>query len=275
MKINTLFVSLILLTACNDSTNTTNNDRQKQNTDLIFKDSLGHTISLEDLNAANGKLNFELKEDKKINPEAQALHNEARTLGQSGNYDQSIKKLNEAIKIQPDWAYPYYDLAYTYLLKSDFEKAVKFYQKTDSLEPKGFFTAKTALYALQGEEIGKFPKGIYLSYLQIEWTESLAKKMEIARTLTEKFPDFAPAWKELSVLLDNKEERMKAIEKGLSKHPDAETEGILLINKAVILSNSGKTEEVKQILGKMIFSEKTTLSTLQLAKLTLKSIVEH
>lgn len=212
--------------------------------------------------------------NQNINPRAQNLHQEARELGQAGKYDLSVAKLEEAIKIQPDWAYPNYDLAYTYLLQGDFENALKFYKKTDELEPKGFFTTKTALYSLEGERAGKFPKGIYIAYMQIEWANDSNKKLEIAKAITEKVPDFAPAWKELSVLLNDKIEKLKAIEQGLLKNPDAETKGILEINKAILINESGKSEEAKEILGKIVFSPDSTISNIALAKFTLKSIMK-
>jgi len=242
--------------------------------DIIFKDSLGHSLTRNDLVNATGKVDYEITGDKKIDPKAQMLHQEARALGQAGKYDSSIEKLNEAIKIQPTWAYPIYDLAFTYLLKGDVENALIFYRKTDELEPKGFFTAKTAIYSLEGEKAGKFPKGTYTSYLQIEWADEKSKKLEIAKAITQKVPDFAPAWKELANLSDDKQEKLNAIEQGLSKNPDAETKGILIINKALMLDNEGKKEEARNLLGNLIFSPDVTSGNMELAKFALKTISE-
>jgi tetratricopeptide (TPR) repeat protein len=274
MRLILSIFSLTLLTniSCQTSSNQTNSD----NGGIIFKDSLGHVLSKSDLlNVTTGQVNYEIMGNQNIDPNASKLHQEARELGQSGKYDLSISKLEQAIKIQPTWAYPFYDLGYTYLLKGDFDNALKFYKKTNELEPKGFFTAKTALYSLEGEKLGKFPKGLYSMYLQIEWTDDVAKKLEIAKTISEKVPDYAPAWKELSMLLDDQTERLTAIERGLSKQPDSETKGILIINKAVILDNSGKKEEAKKILGNLIFSPDVTTGNIELAKFTLKSLTEN
>lgn len=212
------------------------------------------------------------KMEKNIDSKAQKLHLEARELGQAGNYEASIAKLEQAIAIQPDWAYPYYDLAFTYLLKDDFDNALKFYEKTEALKPKGFFTTKTALYTLQGELTGKFPKGLYGYYLQIEWAEDADKKLEIVKTILANVPDFAPAWKELALLSDNVEAREKYIDEGLSKDPDADTKGILLINKAVILNEAGKQQEALQILAELIDSPNTTTANTELAKMVVTSI---
>jgi tetratricopeptide (TPR) repeat protein len=203
---------------------------------------------------------------------AVTLHNEARALGQAGNYDLSIEKLKQAIEIQPNWAYPAYDLAYTYLLKGDFENALEFYTKTNEIEPKGFFTAKTAQYTLQGEKSGEFPQGLYLAYIQIEWTDDKNEKFEIAKALTEKVPNYAPAWKELFYLLEDESEKLSAIEQGLSKNPEADTKGILEINKAAIISNNGKTYEARELLENIISDSSSTTANIELAKLVLNSI---
>lgn len=212
------------------------------------------------------------KMEQSIDAKAQKLHLESRELGQAGNYEASIAKLEQAIAIQPDWAYPYYDLAFTYLLKGEFDNALQFYQKTDNLQPKGFFTTKTALYTLQGEFTGKFPKGLYGYYLQIEWTEDADKKFEIVKTILGNVPDFAPAWKELALLTDDIETRAKYIDEGLSKDPDADTQGILLLNKAVIMNEAGKKEEALQILTTLINASNTTTGNVELAKMVVTQI---
>lgn len=244
-------------------------------TNIVWQDSSGHTLTVQDLANVTGNVNYEIMSNKTIAPAAISLHREARELGQAGNYDLSISKLEQAIAIQPDWAYPPYDLAFTYLLKGDSENALKYYKMTDELEPKGFFTAKTALYSLEGEKSGIFPKGVYLALMQIEWTDDPNGKLEIAQMLTQNVPNYAPAWKALANLLTDKAERQKAIEKGLSENPDAETKGILIINKAILLDDGGRNEEAKEILGTLIFSPDVTTSNIELAKFALKNLTEN
>ncbi|WP_207625672.1 tetratricopeptide repeat protein [Niastella populi] len=245
-----------------------------QKNTIVFTDSSGNILTTTDLANVTGNVNYQVKSEQYVDSKAQSLQNEARSLGQSGKYDLAINKLKQAIQIQPNWAYPIYDLAFTYLLKGDYGNALKYYKQTDSVSPKGFFTAKTAIYALEGEQAGEFPNGLYLSYLQIEWTDDLNKKLAIAKAITEKFPGFAPAWKELAVLSDNKQEKNTAIERGLSLEPDNETKGILLINRALVLNENGKKEEAIQVLGNYIFSPDATMGNIELAKFTLKSIAK-
>jgi tetratricopeptide (TPR) repeat protein len=225
MKLRTGICSLTIIVLSSCQTGIKKDNSSQEN--LIFKDNSGHSLTKADLANSTGQVNYEILSNQTIDPAAKVLHDEARELGQSGKYDLSINKLEQSIKIQPNWAYPTYDLAYTYLLKGDFDSALKFYKKTDELEPHGFFTAKTAIYSLEGEQSRQFPKGLYFTYMQIEWTDDVNKKLEIAKAITQKAPDFAPAWKELAILLEDKTEKLKAIETGLSKNPDADTKGIL------------------------------------------------
>jgi predicted TPR repeat methyltransferase len=120
-------------------------------------------------------------------------HKEARQLGQNGKFDKAVASLLVTIELAPDWAYPVYDLAFTNLLKGDAEMAIIYYRQTDEMEPRDFFTTKTALYSLEGEQAGIFQKGLYLRYLQIEWTQDKREKFEIAKMITKKVPYYAPA----------------------------------------------------------------------------------
>lgn len=209
------------------------------------------------------------------NEQATLLHLEAREAGQAGNYDLAIEKLNEAMTIEPDWAYPVYDLAFTYLLKGDSANALKYYKQTDELEPGGFFTTKTAVYSLEGEQNGLFPEGLYTFYMQIEWTEEPEKKYEIAKRIVDNIPGYAPAWKELAYLQNDPDERLHSIEQGLAGKPDSETKGILLLNKAMILHEKGDSETARKLLSEIIESQDTTTSNGEIAKVAMRSISDN
>lgn len=250
-----------------------NKNENNNESKLIFKDDKGNTISLADLAGVTGSYNWEILEDKNIPAEAISLHQEARGLGGQGKYDEGIQKLEAAHKIAPNWAYPVYDMAYTYLLKQDFENALKYYKQTDELEPKGFFTAKTAYWSLKKEAEGAFPEGIYLAFMQIEWKNSEEEKLHIANAIINKFPDYAPAWKVIAAKADDINIRLEAIKKGLTLNPDAETKGILLINQALIYGVQGDKDSAKNLLGTLIFDEKSTVANIELAKFVLASMV--
>lgn len=246
-----------------------------ENAQIIFKDGQGNIIKREDLLNSTGKVNYEIIGTENISQRAKGLHQMARVLGQSGNYDKAIELLEEAHGAAPTWPYPLYDLAFTYLLKADFKNAFSNYEKVDRLAPKGFFTSKVALYTLEKEKNGELPKGLYLAYLQLEWINNLEEKKERVKALIAQVPNYPPAWKELSSLLSDTSERKKAINNGLKHNPDPETKGILLINKALIFNMENDTQEAIKILGELIFHSNSTLATVELAKFTLHSITKQ
>ena len=75
-------------------------ESNSEQSEIVFNDSLGHTISKKDLQNVTGQINYEIMTNQNIDSKAQALHQEARELGQAGKYDMSITKLEEAIKMR-------------------------------------------------------------------------------------------------------------------------------------------------------------------------------
>ena len=232
-----LFTILGLVSSCNKHEKQNLNLKTEKMT-IKFTDSKGNAISKEELSKATGTFNYEIYGIENVSDQAKLLHNVARQLGQSGKYTEAIEKLREAHKVAPKWPYPVYDMAYTYLLQGDFDNALRYYKLTDELAPRGFYTSKTALHTLEKEKTGEFQKGLYKSYLSLEWIQDIQEKKEIVQLLVNKFPTFAPAWKDYSSFLEGKE-RLEAIDKGLTANPDSETKGMLLINKALTINNDG------------------------------------
>ena len=243
--------------------------------EVIFKDDQGNKILRVDLEGATGVYNWEIKSDMDISEEAVGLHQAARAHGGKGEYAEAIEKLMEAHALAPNWAYPVYDLAYTYLLQKDFANALKYYEETDILEPKGFFTAKTAYWSLKKEAEGVFDPGLYLAFTQLEWMNADADRVEVAKAIVDKFPTYAPAWKVIAEKAVDNEERLQAIERGLAAAPDEQTKGGLLINKALIKNLQGVPEEAKTILGALIFAQGATNNNIELAKYVLSTITEE
>lgn len=165
-------------------------------------------------------------------------------------------------------------MAFTYLLMKDTENARKYYRKTVELAPRGFFTAITALDALDREKKGDLPAGTYLSFLSLEGTENLEKKADIAHQLVTHVPGFAPGWKALATLSDNDAEKLSAIERGLAANPESETKGVLQINKALILQRKGDHEGAVRLLGEIALDPGSTYATEHLAKFSLANIAK-
>lgn len=252
---------------------TDNKSESDTNMTIEFTDSNGNKISKEELKIATGTFNYEIYGIEGVSDLAKSLHSQARQYGQAGDYQKAIESLEQANKEAPNWAYPLYDLAFTYLLQDDYENALKYYQLTDQVAPKGFYTSKTALHTLEREKAGDLQKGLYASYLSLEWIDNEAEKIEMIKLLVDKFPSFAPAWKDYSSLLEGKE-RLNAIEKGLKQHPDMETKGMLLINKALVINEDGNKKKASEILTTIIFDSNSTFGNIEMAKFVLNNISE-
>lgn len=227
-----------------------------------------------DLGGLQGTFQYEILGKSDVPAEAESLHRQARQAGSEGDYQRAITLLEQAASLAPAWPYPIYDMAFTYLLMKDAENARSYYQKTIELSPRGFFTAITALDALDREVNGDLPAGTYLAYLSLEWMDEPESKADVVRQLTERIPNFAPAWKEQAVLAEEDTAKLAAIEKGLAASPDGETKGILLINKALIMNRSGEHEEAVQLLGDLALDPDSTYATEHLAKVTLVSVAK-
>ncbi len=240
--------------------------------EIVYKDSEGNVLTKSELENYSGEANWEISLGKSISSKAKELHAEARKMGQQGEYDNSIELLRKASDLEPKWAYPIYDMAFTYMLKNNYEKALELYRKVDKMESRGFFTTKTAIYTLEGESSGKYPKGLYMAYLSLEWMDK-KEKSELILKLINNFPNYAAAWKELAALAGNDETAMQAIEQGLSANPDAETYGLLMINKALVLSRGGEQDKAISMLGALGTNSKSTIATVMLAKETIANLL--
>jgi tetratricopeptide (TPR) repeat protein len=228
-----------------------------------------------ELQGMTGTFRYEILGKRNVPAEAESLHTQARQAGGTGDYKKAIALLERASSLAPAWPYPVYDLAFTYLLMNEPENARKHYRKTVELAPRGFFTAITALDALDREAKGDLPAGTYLAYLSLEWMDDTGKKADAVRQLTERAPGFAPAWKEHAHLADTDPERLDSIDKGLAANPDGETKGILLINKALVMDRDGRHEAAVRLLGELALDPASTYATEHLAKATLADITKR
>jgi tetratricopeptide (TPR) repeat protein len=182
-----------------------------------------------------------------IPEEARRLHHEARSAGGRGDYARALSLLEEAHALAPSWAYPLYDAAFTHLLQGDAAQAEELYGIVDKMEPRGFYTCKTSLDVLRREREGSVPEGFAKSFALLEWAEP-EEKRGILAGIVERYPGFAPGWKELASLLTDPEEKLAALDNGLAGHPDADTRGMLLLNKALLLHQQGRKDEGTVIL---------------------------
>ncbi len=242
---------------------------------VVFRAADGRTLTMADLSGLSGTFQYEILGKSNVPAEAESLHKQARQAAGAGDYKKAITLLERSSSLAPAWPYPVYDMAFTYLLMKDAESARKHYRKTVELAPRGFFTAITALEALDREAKGDLPAGTYLAYLSLEWMNDPEKKADAVRQLVKRVPDFAPAWKEQAMLADADAEKLAAIEKGLAAGPDRETKGILLINKALIMGRSGDHDGAVRLLGELALDPASTCATEHLAKVTLANVAKN
>ncbi len=239
---------------------------------LVFRDAAGRELTLGDLKGYTGQVRWEVSGAEDVPPEAKRLQQEARAAGGRGDYVRALDLLDQARDLAPHWPYPVYDAAFTYLLLDEPRMAEELYRRVDKMAPRGYFTCKASLDTLRRERAGELPPGFAKAYATPEWMDPREKKRLLVG-IAEKYPQFALAWKDLSMLLDDDTSRLNAIEQGLRGRPDAETLGILLINKASILARRGDRDAAVAILGELALSPDSTLATEHLAKVVLAGLV--
>jgi len=220
-----------------------------------------------------GNIRYEIIGKDNVPAAAESLHQHAREAGGHGDYKTAIALLEQASELAPAWPYPVYDRAYTHLLMNDFDSARTYYRRTLELSPRGFFTAITALDTLTREQNGDLLVGTYWAYLSLEWMKDKGQKENAIRELVKRIPQCAPAWKEIASLCDDEGERLTAIENGLAAHPDADTKGILNINKALVLNLRGDHAATVQLLGEIALDPKSTIRTEHSAKAALSILM--
>ena len=241
---------------------------------VLFRDAGGRELILDDLKGVSGKVNYELIGTQDIPDRAHQLHQMARQAGGKGDYPRTLELLRQAHDLASLWPFPLYDKAFTYLLMQDYSNAELHYRKVLELAPGGFFTAITALDTLARERAGEFPEGTYLAYMQLEWISDPVQKAERIELFMSKIPEFAPIWEAFAQLCEDDVQKLEAIERGLAARPDAETRGMLVLNKALTLYHGGRQEEGLNMLGELALDPESTLSTEQLAKVTLANLLK-
>jgi tetratricopeptide (TPR) repeat protein len=241
---------------------------------LLFQDAEGRVLTTRDLEAFTGQVDWQIKGSHTVPTEAVRLHEEARAAGERGDYDRALTLLDAAHALAPGWPYPVYDAAFTYLLQGDAGTAERCYAEVDRLAPRGFFTCKTTLDSLRRERAGELPAGFCKAFATLESLDDPPRKKAVLEGIVARFPAFAPAWKELAILLEDAADRLRAIASGLDAGPDGETRGMLLINKALVLHQRGEYDAAIAILGGLALDPASTLTTETLAKATLAQVID-
>jgi tetratricopeptide (TPR) repeat protein len=206
-----------------------------------------------------------------ISEEAHRLHQEGRAAGSSGDPVRAIELFHRAHQLAPEWPYPPYDMAFTYLLHDYLEQAETWYAKVDELAPRGFFTAKTSLDTIRRERRGELFDGFSKAFALLEWEPEEARRKALGE-ITQQYPAYAPAWKDLALLLDEDGERLQALECGLAASPDDETYGLLVLNKALVLDRRGARKDAVRLLRALLADPRCTEGAEAMASMTLQGL---
>ncbi len=240
---------------------------------IVFHDEQGNPVGAEDLSKVTGRVGYQIVSDRKVVEKAQDLHEQGRTAAQGGEHDRAIKLFAEATKLDPEWPYPPYDAAFTYLLKGDAAAAEDYYRQVDRLAPHGFFTSKVAVDSLRREREGVVSPGAYLEFVMLEQEADADKRRAVLMAILKDSPKFPPGWQLLASMTQDPDERLRAIEKGLSHSPDATTRGDLLIQKAITIGQADKRDEASGILKQVLSDPERTLDNEAIATLVSAQIV--
>ena len=275
---------IVLLSAipsgCRTSVDATGSDPQPQRSQpsmlptpgsrIVFRSKNGAVISAADLEHAGQTVTWQVVSQQPVPDGARILHEQGRRAGSAGRNGEAIALFTRATALAPEWPYPVYDAAFTHLLGGDDATALQLYRRVLGMAPRGFFTAITAAHYLALEADGVIPHGTYLAYVSLEWVDSPAEKARRVEALTKSVPTFAPAWKERAALLDDSQQKLASIERGLACRPDPETRGFLLINKAVEFARQGRKGEAIAILGELATEPAEPTDVQQIALFVLK-----
>lgn len=210
--------------------------------------------------------------DSDLPAAAVALHEKGRAAGSRKRYADALSCFEQAMALAPQWPYPVYDLAFTYLLMGNADRALDYYRTVDSLAPRGFFTTRTAVYALEGEATGRFPAGTYLKYISREWAPDADAQAQLLDSVLAEAPDFAPALQTRALGLEAPEERLAALEEALAARPDPDTHFNLVTNRAVTLAHIGRKSEAVASLHELLADSSTESHLRPFAKLVLQQI---
>ena len=242
---------------------------------LVVSDPQGRELGPSDVArlTGTGTLNWAVVGSEHVSRRAEELHELGRQAGEAGDHDRALHLFAQAHEEAPEWPYPVYDAAYTYLLKGDLGQAQGEYEVVERLAPRGFFTYKSELDCIRRERAGEFLAGTCRFYVSIADMPASAEKRALLEKLLQGSPSFAPAWEKLAGLLEDNDARLAAIEKGLSCKPDAQTRGTLLMNKALTIRSQGKHDEAISILRQLASDPESTLDTELKAKFALANLL--
>ncbi len=255
----TCFCALLVISACGDEKHPKPDAAVAPgSTDTIYSDARGNVLTMADVNSFPVNIPPPRSLTMNVPPEARRLLQMARQHGAAGEQAEFLNAARRAAEAAPEWPRPWYNIAYSHLQREEYESAHEYFQRVDELAPEGFFYTKAALHTLDREVAGTLPAGFFKDFIANIQLEDLTEREEKLLTLTELAPNYCPAWNALAEISEDPNQKLAYIERGLTAQCDAETYGMLLLNKARILSGFNEKDEAVRLLGELIFNKGTT-----------------
>lgn len=184
-----------------------------------------------------------------------------------------------------------YQFGEAFIAWKDYETAIKYYKKVDSLFPKGYKNTKVWINLwekYQHKSIGKRHLAIYFDKTNPHKTSPFKDINQFENMFGNIKQDdslkwISPFWVEelYKITLDSNPLKNKDsliinyIEKGLSLKPDIESYGQLMLYKSRYLWQQQDTAQAIQILGDLVLSPKTTHKNRLRARYGLQHLVLH
>lgn len=95
----------------------------------------------------------------KVNKKAKALFEKAYGIAMSGNYNESIKTLQDAIKIEPRYAEAFLSIAGLYFEQKNYPEAIVYYEKSKAIDS-AWFKDYNLPYSINLAAMGQFEKAL-------------------------------------------------------------------------------------------------------------------
>lgn len=218
---------------------------------IVLYDQNGAVLSWAQFQTYNGRLRWELQSDRPVDTRALDLLKNGRDAAMKGDYANAIDLFEEAHRNAPFWEYPVYEIAWAHLLSGDSDTALRYFDRVNAMAPHGFFNSQQASACLTMERDGKVARGTYRRIVQLDRASHDTARM-VARDVTERSPDYAVGWERLSFFAKDSKDALAAVAKGLAARPDPFTRDLLLMRKAMVTKEQGKTADAIKMLEKML-----------------------
>ena len=169
----------------------------------------------------------------------------------------------------PDWPYPVYDDAWSYLLEGRLQEAHDAYAKVNQMVPRGFFTALTAEDVL-ARSCGARRRRASTSNRCVWSGSRVTRNAGVCfEILTESAPEMAlPVW-QLSKLEEDPNDRVSRIAAALELSADRQSRQMMAIDLAISHDLQGQTDEARELLKGLLDDPDLTLQAEAVGRMVL------